>query len=145
MIDNIKKSTLEFVEAQQKSEDVYFSFLRHLTTLCIGFLGLLIGLKPEKMPNHCSALLFFGTISSLSLGILFLTICIFYETKDARKEKEIRRQFVIDLIDNPKQSVFQSSQIPKDSRGTFQFIAFAMLILSILFIILYTYYSTLIN
>jgi hypothetical protein len=145
MMDDIKNSTLKFIEAQQKSEEVYFSFFRHLTTLCIGFLGLLIGLKPEKLPNHYSEALFFGTISSLSLGILFLTICIFYETKDARKEKEIRRKFVIDLIDNPKLNVFQSSQIPADNRGTFQFIAFGLLISSILFIITYTYFSTLTN
>jgi hypothetical protein len=145
MIDDIKKSTLEFIEAQQKSEEVYFSFLRHLTTLCIGFLGLLIGLKPEKLPNHYSETLFFGTISSLSLGILFLTICIFYETKDARKEKDIRRQFVLDLINNPKENVFQSSQIPTDNRGIFQFIAFGLLVSSILFIITYTYFSTLTN
>lgn len=145
MMDDIKNSTLKFIEAQQKSEEVYFSFLRHLTTLCIGFLGLLIGLKPEKLPNHYSELLFFATISSLSLGILFLTICIFYETKDASKEKEIRRKFVIDLINNPKENVFQSSQIPADNRGIFQFIAFGLLVSSILFIITYTYFSTLTN
>ena len=144
-MDDIKNSTLKFIEAQQKSEEVYFSFLRHLTTLCIGFLGLLIGLKPEKLPNHYSELLFFATISSLSLGILFLTICIFYETKDASKEKEIRRKFVIDLINNPKENVFQSSQIPADNRGIFQFIAFGLLVSSILFIITYTYFSTLTN
>ena len=144
-MDDIKNSTLKFIEAQQKSEEVYFSFLRHLTTLCIGFLGLLIGLKPEKLPNHYSELLFFATISSLSIGILFLTICIFYETKDASKEKEIRRKFVIDLINNPKENVFQSSQIPADNRGIFQFIAFGLLVSSILFIITYTYFSTLTN
>jgi hypothetical protein len=139
---NIKNSTLKFIEAQEKSEEVYFSFLRHLTTLCIGFLGLLIGLKPEKLPNHYSELLFFGTISSLSLGILFLTICIFYETKNARIEKEVRRQFLIDYIDNPIDNKFQSTQIPNDSRSIFQFIAFGLLIISVIFIIIYTYFST---
>jgi len=137
-----KNSILKFIEAQEKSEQVYFSFLRHLTTMCIGFLGLLIGLKPEKLPNHYSELLFFGTISSLSLGILFLTICIFYETKNARIEKEVRRQFLIDYIDNPIDNKFQSTQIPNDSRSIFQFIAFGLLIISVIFIIIYTYFST---
>lgn len=142
MDDNIKNITLKFIEAQQKSEEVYFSFLRHLTTLCIGFLGLLIGLKPEKLPNNYSELLFFGTISSLSLGILFLSICIFYETKNARIEMDVRRQFVIDFIDNPKDNIFQFKQVPKGFRGVFEIISFVLLILSILCIIAYTYFLT---
>ncbi len=142
MIDDIKKSTLEFIGSQQKSEEVYFSFLRHLTTLCIGFLGLLIGLKPEKLPNHYSELLFFVTISSLSLGILFLSICIFYETKNARIEMKVRRQFIIDYIDNPSDNKFQIKQVPKGFRSVFEVISFGLLISSILCIIVYSYFLT---
>ena len=142
MDENIKNITLKFIDAQQKSEEVYFSFLRHLSTLCIGFLGLLIGLKPEKLPNNYSELLFLGTISSLSLGILFLSICIFYETKNARIEMDVRRQFIIDFIDKPKDNIFQFKQVPKGFRGVFEIISFVLLISSILCIIAYSYFLT---
>jgi len=145
MDENLKNSFKDYFNAQQKSEEVYFSFLRHLSTICIAFLGLLIGLKPEKLPNYYSELLFFGTISSLSLGILFLSICIFYETKNARIEMKVRRQFVIDYIDNPSDNKFQIKQVPKGFNSVFEFVAFGLLISSTLFIIAYTYFSTIIN
>ena len=72
MSENIKAQLIKITDVQDKEKSEYFSFLRHLTTISIGFLGLLIGLKPDVLPNEYSKILFLVTIVLLSMGVLFL-------------------------------------------------------------------------
>ncbi len=142
MIDeNIKNHLNNIVDTQKKENDSYFSFLRHLATILIGFLGLLIGLKPNALPNQNSKIFFLISITLIALSIIFLSICLFYETKIYRKELKIRQKHLNDYINSDKKESIQTDNLEPDNLKTFEIITFILLILSIASLILYVYFS----
>jgi hypothetical protein len=142
MNDNIKAQLIKITEVQDKEKTEYFSFLRHLTTISIGFLGLLIGLKPEILPNEYSKILFLVTIVLLSLGVLFLTICLFHETIQSRKELKVRKKQLLEYVDSENTASVQIDNIGFGKLKIFEIITFSFLIASLLSLILYIYVLT---
>ncbi|MES2812745.1 MAG: hypothetical protein V4670_09780 [Bacteroidota bacterium] len=142
MIDkNIKSHLDNLVSTEKKESESYFSYLKHLSTISIGFLGLLIGLKPETLPNQCSKIFFLTTIILIALGTLFLTICSFYETKKHREEIKVRKKQLNEYLDSDKKESIQIDHIDPGYLQIFEIITFTLLILSIFSLILYVYYS----
>jgi hypothetical protein len=113
--------------------------LRHLSTISIGFLGLLVGLKPELMPNCNSKFFFIVTVVFLSLGILFLTILSYYETLNYQKEINLRKK-QIEEYDIEKG--FQIDHVPQGNLKYFITSTFCFLALSIISLMIYVYFST---
>ena len=143
MIDeNIKNHLNNILDTQKKQTESYFSFLRHLATITIGFLGLLIGLKPENLPNYNSKVFFLVTISLIAFGILFLSICLFYETKKYSQEIKVLQKHLNEYLDSDKKKDVQISHLNPGNLEIFEITTFILLILSIFSLILYVYYST---
>lgn len=143
MIDeNIKNHLNNILDTQKKQTESYFSFLRHLATISIGFLGLLIGLKPENLPNYNSKVFFLVTISLIAFGILFLSICLFYETKKYSQEIKVLQKHLNEYLDSDKKKDVQISHLNPGNLKIFEITTFILLILSIFSLILYVYYST---
>lgn len=142
MIDeNIKSHLNNIVDTQKKETESYFSFLRHLATISIGFLGLLIGLKPATLPNQNSKIFFLLSITLIALGILFLSICLFYETKKYREEIKVRQKQLNEYLDSDKKRGIQVDHMNPGNLRIFEITTFILLILSIFSLILYVYYS----
>ncbi|MFV8369362.1 hypothetical protein [Flavobacterium sp. LB2R40] len=142
MIDeNIKNHLNNIINTEKKETESYFSFLRHLATISIGFLGLLIGLKPETLPNQNSKVFFLVTITLIAFGILFLSICLFYETKKYREEIKVHQKQLNEYLDSDKKEDVQISHLDPGNLKIFEIITFILLILSIFSLILYVYYS----
>ncbi|MFV5688099.1 hypothetical protein ACM55M_05685 [Flavobacterium sp. ZT3R25] len=142
MIDeNIKNHLNNIINTEKKETESYFSFLRHLATISIGFLGLLIGLKPETLPNQNSKVFFLVTITLIAFGILFLSICLFYETKKYREEIKVRQKQLNEYLDSDKKEDVQISHLDPGNLKIFEITTFILLILSIFSLILYVYYS----
>ena len=139
----MKEVLLNLIKAQNKMEESYFSFLKYLSTLSIGFLGLFIGLKPIEFPNYYSAFFFFITILFISLSTIFLSVCIYYETKNSRKETEIRKNLVLKYIENPIDNKFQIETYENKHERIFEFITYSLLILSLVLVCIYVFFSTL--
>lgn len=142
MNDNIKAQLIKITEVQDKEKTEYFSFLRHLTTISIGFLGLLIGLKPEVLPNEYSKILFLVTIVLLSLGVLFLTICLFHETIQSREELKVRKKQLLEYVDSVNIASVQIDNIGFGKLKIFEIITFSFLIASLISLISYIYVLT---
>jgi hypothetical protein len=143
MIDqNIKSHFNNVIDAEKKEADSYFSYMRHLSTISIGFLGLLVGLKPETLPNCNSKFFFIITIILLSLGILFLSICLFYETIQNRKEILIRKKQLEEYLEAEKKESIQIDYAPKNNLKYFEVLTFLFLALAIISLIFYVYFST---
>jgi hypothetical protein len=139
----MKEVLLNLIKAQNKMEESYFSFLKYLSTLSIGFLGLFIGLKPIEFPNYYSDFFFFITILFISLSTIFLSVCIYYETKNSRKETEIRKNLVLKYIENPIDNKFQIETYENKHERIFEFITYSLLILSLVLVCIYVFFSTL--
>ena len=143
MLDpNIKTHLINLVESEKKESESYFSYLRHLSTVSIGFLGLLVGLKPETLPNFYSKLFFFITIVLLCVGILLLVICLFQENIQHRQEITVRKKQLLDYLDAEKKESVQIDQLPSGNLKILEIITFSILSLSIFSLIIYVFYST---
>lgn len=142
MSENIKAQLIKITDIQDKEKSEYFSFLRHLTTISIGFLGLLIGLKPDVLPNEYSKILFLVTIVLLSLGVLFLTICLFHETIQSREELKVRKKQLVEYIDSEKINSLQIDNLGTGNLKFFEILTFSLLISSLFSLISYIYVST---
>ncbi len=111
-IENIKSKIEDFNTAVADSTSKYFNYLRALTVIATGFLGLLIGLKPEKIPDCTSKYLFLSTITLMSLGIFFSVVSQFYEVVYAQKLVDARDELLTEYIHDPSKK-FQSKTILK--------------------------------
>jgi hypothetical protein len=140
MIDsNLKTQLINLMDSEKKQSESFFSYLRHLSTISIGFLGLLVGLKPEHMPNCNSKFFFIVTVVFLSLGILFLTILSYYETLNYQKEISLRKK---QIKEYDIEKGIQIDHLPQGNLKYFIPITFCFLALSIISLMIYVYFST---
>ncbi|MBC5836804.1 hypothetical protein [Flavobacterium muglaense] len=81
-----KKSVDELNKAFDDCDESNFKYLRNLTTLATGLLGLLVSLKSDEAISINSKYLFILTIMLLAFGILFSMITqyeeVYYKNKD---------------------------------------------------------------
>lgn len=144
MIDkNLKSHLIGIMESEKKESESYFAYLRYISTISVGLLGLLIGLKPEALPNQPSKILFLATITLIALGIFFLSICLFYETKRIRLEIQTRKKQIKDYIDMEKKDSIQIDHIENDNLKVFERITFLLFTLSIITLVSYVCFSIL--
>lgn len=113
MEKNLEHRFKKYLETQDKREKSYFIFIRHITTISIGFLGLLVGLKPDSIESYGAKYLFLITISLIGLGILFSVITQFYEVYLNNKQMIVQRKIIKDYIDKPDANSVQMEYIEK--------------------------------
>jgi len=73
------------LDATQSSIYWYYDYVKHLTTISIALLGLLITLKPDTFQDLIASYLFLATIILLGLGILF-SLAFRFSEGDVRSE-----------------------------------------------------------
>jgi hypothetical protein len=75
--------------SENKRMDSLFRFYRTITTLSVGLLGLLIGLKPAEPLQEDPKLYFLSGLSLLVASILFSLIVQYYETILLNRESNV--------------------------------------------------------
>lgn len=137
----LKELFNKFEESQEKSQNSYIEFYKKITTLSVGLIGLLIGLKANPIPNLSAKYAFFTTIVLIGLSILFSLISIFCDVDQYRQETKIRQSLIMNYLKNPKENNFQIESINK--KWIFKFSEIATLfclVLSVLSLIMYVFY-----
>ena len=136
----LKDKFTKFTDLQDKRDIAFFAYFRNISTLSVGLIGLLIGLKPQMLPNLYSKYLFLITIILIGLCILFSLGVQFYEIVTYRHYVSAQRKQIIDYIDSPSENIFQASSFDKPKiYKFFELSTFSCLILSILALIAYVY------
>lgn len=80
-----KKAVEDLNESFKDADISYFTYLRNLTTIATGLLGLLVSLKSNETISIISKLLFITTILLLAFGIVFSMITQYKEVHNHKK------------------------------------------------------------
>ncbi len=126
----------------EKLHKSYFGYFRTISTLAIALIGLIIGLKPEVIPEENAKVFFIIGISLLGLCIIFSLVVQYYEVNQYRQETKIRKDQVLDYVQDPESNNLQLSEINKHWIFILsEYLTFISLILSIAALIGYVYFS----
>jgi hypothetical protein len=141
MNTDFQNRLISFTESQEKRGKSYFLFFRNLTTVSIGLLGLLIGLKPLEILNQNAKYLFLLSIILIGLGILFSVMTQFSEISYYKQEEKVRHKQLIEFVKNPSENSLQIDNIGVKKIYVFsEIMTFVCLGLSILSLISYVYF-----
>ena len=128
-------------QSQEKQDISYFNFFKSISTLSVGLIGLLIGLKASPIPNQEAKVAFLITIILIALCILFSLATQFYEVTFYNKAVGVRKLHIQSYIENPTENNLQETIIEKPKVYIFfERMTFFCLILSILALISYVYF-----
>ena len=137
----LKELSVSLEQSQIKKDNSYFEYFKSISTLSVGLIGLLIGLKPSPIPNQESKIAFLISIILIALCILFSLAVRFYEIAFYKQEVAHRKNHISKYIENPSENNVQISNLYKHWFYKFSEIAtFSCLLLSILALISYVYF-----
>ena len=134
LFENIEKSHIEFSKS-------FFSFFKGITTMSTGLIALLIGLKPKKIPDFDSKVLFLLSISLIGLCILSSLIVQYKEVYLKKSETEIREQQLRKFLDKKEGDDVLIDNIPISRFYVFfEKMTYVCLLLSIISLVFYVYF-----
>lgn len=134
LFENIEKSHIEFSKS-------FFSFFKGITTMSTGLIALLIGLKPDKIPDLDSKVFFLLSISLIGLCILFSLIVQYKEVYLKKSETEIREQQLKKFLKDKADGDVLIDNIPVNKFYVFfEKMTYYCLLLSIISLVLYVYF-----
>lgn len=137
----LKELFNNFEQSQAKKDNSYFEYFKSISTLSVGLIGLLIGLKSFPIPNQEAKIAFLLAIILIALCILFSLAIRFYEIDAYKQEVELRKSNILKYIENPSENNLQIDSLNKHKFYKFSEIAtFVCLLLSILALISYVYF-----
>ena len=142
-IDNnhLKELFVNFEDSQIKKDTSYFEYFKSISTLSVALIGLLIGLKSDRIPNQEAKIAFLITIILIGLCILFSLAVRFYEVVSYKDEVELRRLHILKYIESPSENILQIDNLGKHwIYKFFEISTFVCLLLSILALISYVYF-----
>lgn len=122
--------------------DSLFGFYRNITTLSIGLLGLLIGLRPEKIPLMESKISFMIGISLLVLCILSSIATQYYEVVLLNRETNLYLKKISDILKGNEADAQKLERVKTDGLYSFcQISTITFLVLSLISLLFYVYFS----
>lgn len=137
----VDKLVNELTDSINKYNTSFFSFLRNISTLSVGLIGLLIGLKPDEIPNQNAKVFFLISIILIGLCILASLVAQHYEINYLTQANKIRLQNIESYIRNPSENIMQKSEISKGKVYKIsEIVTYSCLILSIVALIFYVYF-----
>jgi uncharacterized ion transporter superfamily protein YfcC len=140
----VHKLVNEFTETVEKYNASFFGFFKNISTLSVGLIGLLIGLKPDVIPNPISKLCFLTGISLLGLSILFSLVVQHYELNYREQQNKIRLQNILSYIQNPADNIMQKGEVSKHKAYKFSekltYYCFGLSIVSLIFYVAFLEY-----
>ena len=111
--NTVLKLVNEFTETVEKYNSSFFGFFKNISTLSVGLIGLLIGLKPDVIPNPIAKVFFLIGICLLGLCILFALAVQHYELNYREQASNIRLKNIQSYIQNPAENLMQTSDTHK--------------------------------
>jgi len=137
----VDKLVNELTDSINKYNTSFFSFLRNISTLSVGLIGLLIGLKPDEIPNLHAKVFFLISIILIGLCILSSLVAQHYEINYLTQANKIRLQNLESYIRSPSENIMQKSEISKGKVYKIsEIVTYFCLILSIVALVFYVYF-----
>lgn len=136
MDEGTRDRLIKLTEYENQETRANSTFLRNIATISSGMLGLLVGLRPETIPNQYSKGLYLASLVLISLGILFVVISLHYEVSLCKQQVKAQKQMLSEYIQTGKD--YQHVELPKSLIYRIsEPLSFFCLILSIVTLILY--------
>ena len=96
----IKKRLTRIEEAILEHNNSFITFLRTITTIATGMLGLLVALKPAEIQSQIATGLFLGSLSLLGVGILSSIVSQYFEVVYFENKVLARMQMLQGYVDS---------------------------------------------
>ena len=128
-------------EFQRKKDVSFYGLFKNITTLSLGLLGLLIGLKPKVIPDENAKVLFLLALILLALVCVFSLITQFGETSVYKIFVKETQELMKEIIRN--KDVGKSKLLISRKKWLYKFseiMTYLCLILSIGSLISYVYF-----
>ncbi len=137
----LKDLFIKFEQSQNEKDKSHFDFFKSISTLSVALIGLLIGLKASPIPNQAAKIAFLITIILIGLCVLFSLASRFYEVISRKNEVEIRREMILNYVNNPEENDLQIEEINKPRiYKFFEICTYTCLSLSIISLIVYVFF-----
>lgn len=132
----------KFEYYQTKTIDSKYGFFKNISTLCLGFLALFVNFKPNSFINEWDKMFFLFTTALFGLCILFSLVSTHGEVFLYHQSSLARAKMLLKYIEthNVKTCQSESTEV-NEVYKFFEKMTYVCLILSILSLIVYVYFS----
>lgn len=126
-------------DALELRHSKYYSWVKNILTLAIGFLGIIVSLKSDNLQNFYQFIFFTITISTLALGILAGTLVLYCEIDLLNKKRKLEQINLGRVIND--EEIIKNKAINR--RRIFDISEFVFIISFVISLISIVIYSTL--
>jgi hypothetical protein len=138
--ERIKRKTLQIKNNIDLLNDKYYTWLRNIITLAVGFFGIIISLKSNHIQNTLQHFFFILALSSLALGIFSGTIVLYSEISILSKIKDENIKNMIKMLNDEK-----IERVTRIERGLkykiAEYFCFCSFVISLLSLVLYANFT----
>jgi hypothetical protein len=132
----------KFEYYQAKTIDSKYGFFKNISTLCLGFLALFVNFKPNSFSNEWDKMFFLFTTALFGLCILFSLVSTRGEVFLYHQSSLARAKMLLKYMTPRSVNAFQNESTEvKKVYIFFEKMTYVCLILSIVSLIVYVYFS----
>lgn len=132
----------KFEYYQAKTIDSKYGFFKNISTLCLGFLALFVNFKPNSFTNEWDKMFFLFTTALFGLCILFSLVSTRGEVFLYHQSSLARAKMLLKYMKPHGVKTYQSESTEvNEVYKFFEKMTYVCLILSILSLIVYVYFS----
>lgn len=132
----------KFEYYQAKTIDSKYGFFKNISTLCLGFLALFVNFKPNSFTNEWDKMFFLFTTALFGLCILFSLVSTHGEVFLYHQSSLARAKMLLKNMKPHGVKTYQSESTEvNEVYKFFEKMTYVCLILSILSLIVYVYFS----
>ena len=135
--ERIKKKLSKISELQDLQREKYFSWLKNIITLAVGFFGILISLKSNTAENQIQHTFFVIAMSALAYGILSGVLVLYSEIHVISKVKKHEGKNILKMLDDEKLEIFKYIQ-PNKAFKFVEWTCFAGFTIAIISLVIYS-------
>jgi len=135
--EKVEKHVDRLIEAQELRHSKYYSWIKNIITLAIGFLGIIVSLKSDNLQNLYQYIFFVITISTLAIGILAGTL-ILYSEIDLLNEKRKLEQINLGRVINDKEIIKHQALNRRKIFDVCEYVFIITFVISLISIVIYS-------
>jgi 1,4-dihydroxy-2-naphthoate octaprenyltransferase len=121
---------------KEKSES-FTKWIRHIITILIGMLTILIAFKTEKSTTTLQHILFSTILSSIGVGVISGTIFLFHEIDEFKQELKFQKDSLVKRLRGDSTTIFHKEIKRKMIYKICEYIFYISSILSVMLLIVY--------
>lgn len=137
--EKVTKHTQKVIDAYEQRHTKYYEWIKNIVTLAIGFLGIIVSLKSDKLQSFNQYVLFLMTISALATGIVAGVLVLYNEIDWLNKKRKFEQENLRRILDD--EEIIKLQLINR--RKIFDVCEYVCIIAFIISIISIVIYSTL--